>query len=172
MTFGIRPASPDDAAAIVSVARESWHAAYDPIIGAETVDAVIDEWYMDDRLAAFASEEDRPLYLATGGADGLPADGESAVAGFGQGHVLEDDPEGFRIARLYVRPPHWGDGIGTALLDRLLDEARELDASRVTLETFVDNDVGVSFYESRGFEVVDTRETEFGADEHVFEREI
>jgi ribosomal protein S18 acetylase RimI-like enzyme len=54
------------------------------------------------------------------------------------------------IRTLYVHPDRWNEGIGTELLEAVV---RRLPASveRVVLETFRDNDVGRSFYESRGF---------------------
>ncbi|WP_380678138.1 GNAT family N-acetyltransferase [Salinigranum sp. GCM10025319] len=80
-------------------------------------------------------------------------------------HVLRDreleyvGDEEAEIRTLYVRPDGWNEGIGTELLEAVI---RRLPASieRVALETLRDNDVGRSFYESRGFTLRTTTEYE------------
>lgn len=52
---------------------------------------------------------------------------------------------------LYVHPGDWGDDVGTALLEHGLERLPE-HAGRLVLGVLPENDVGWSFYESRGFE--------------------
>jgi predicted GNAT family N-acyltransferase len=56
-------------------------------------------------------------------------------------------PEG-RIGRMAVLAPHRGRGVGGALLDRLLQLARERGLPEVFLDAQV---VAIPFYERRGF---------------------
>jgi len=96
--------------------------------------------------------------------DGVPpAEDESgaadAVVGFAE-FVWDDgatktfvDPGEAELRAVYVEPSLWGEGVGTRLLERGTDalaDGREV----LALEAFADNDVGRSFYESRGFERV------------------
>lgn len=55
------------------------------------------------------------------------------------------------LKAIYVDPEHWGEGVGTALLERglsLLPEAVET----LRLEMLDGNDVGDAFYRAKGFE--------------------
>lgn len=188
MEFTVRAARPDDARVIVRIARQSWHAAYDDIIGADAVDESIDEWYDEDRLATATRIDDTSLYVATthpGAASGAQEGAESVdsaeqatdpITGFGQSRPVEGaSPPTHRILRLYVFPEYWGTGAGTALLERLTRDAREDGAERLSVETLVENEVGVGFYQSRGFDIVETRDVDLPGgetEEHVFEKAI
>ena len=49
---------------------------------------------------------------------------------------------------------HEGRGIGTLLLDAVMEEARNRDCSRVMLITTNDNTAALRFYQRRGFDMV------------------
>ena len=70
-------------------------------------------------------------------------DGE--VLGCGALHVMWEDLA--EVRTLATDPSHTGRGVGTALLDRLLDVARDLGVSRVFCLTFE-----VDFFTRHGFE--------------------
>lgn len=176
----IRHASPADAATIRTIARGSWHAAYDSVLGAEAVDETVDEWYDLERLResiADTRERDDGAVLVAERADSRNADGEGAGAdpeAVGFVHVVPNrsDSDVAELLRIYVRPDAWGDGVGTALLEAAERELRD-EFERCRLIVLADNEVGVSFYESRGFGRVETRESDLGdgLEEYVYERE-
>jgi ribosomal protein S18 acetylase RimI-like enzyme len=56
------------------------------------------------------------------------------------------------LEELYVAPDHRGEGLGRALLERVLEFARERGAARVDLGTAVDDRAARALYESVGFE--------------------
>ncbi len=70
------------------------------------------------------------------------------VVGCGALHVLWDDLA--EVRTLAVAPTHLGRGIGGAVLERLLDDARRLDVHRLFCLTFE-----VGFFRRHGFEVID-----------------
>lgn len=154
--MAVRSATPEDAPAVRQVARESWHAAHDHAVGEDTVERVIDEWYAVDDLRESIAREDRPMFVAT-------ADDE--IVGFAQGGLTDEGPADAVVGRIYVHPDRWGEGYGTALLDRLFEELRAAGGESVWLAVVADNEVGRSFYDRRGFEVHEERTVEmFGTE--------
>ena len=79
-------------------------------------------------------------------------DGE--VLGYVVAWFVADEGE---IANLAVAPAGWGRGIGRALLDAALSEARARTASAVYLEVRDSNERARRLYRSRGFEEVGRR---------------
>jgi GNAT superfamily N-acetyltransferase len=66
----------------------------------------------------------------------------------GAGPVI---PGGCFLGYLFVVPERWGEGIGGALLDAVLAEARRRQYSRIHLWTHDDNERSHRLYRSRGF---------------------
>ncbi|WP_135806131.1 GNAT family N-acetyltransferase [Halorussus marinus] len=150
MTLDVRVAVPDDAPAVRRVARASWLAAYDDVVAEETIEAAIADWYDVADLRASIGRADARMLIAERGDE---------VVGFGQALVAEPtDEAGAELARLYVHPDRWNEGIGSTLLDRLEDWLRERGADGVRLAVLADNDAANAFYESRGYRRVDSRE--------------
>lgn len=146
----IRAAEAGDAAAVQRVARAAWHAAHDHVIGEDAVAELLAKWYDRDALADSIAREDAPMFLAV----------EDDVVGFAQGAPTEEGPADAVVARIYVHPDRWGDGHGTALLERLFDALRADGHESAWLAVMADNEVGRSFYDKHGFEVHERRTTE------------
>ncbi|MEF8788696.1 MAG: GNAT family N-acetyltransferase [Haloarculaceae archaeon] len=152
----VRPARAEEAAAVRAVGRAAWHAAYDPIHGPETVEELFDSWWTVEDLREGAEDPERVLLVAARDGDVL------GVADAGP------DPEhegAFVVARLYVHPDAWEEGLGTRLVDGLRERLPG-DVGRLRLVVLAENDVGVSFYESYGFERVAERVEEHGGETH------
>lgn len=183
MDWTIRRATTDAAPVVREIARESWHAAYDDVLGPDTVTDVTDDWYaieeLEESIRNSRQTDDEAFLLAvpadTDGASdtdaGFGADVE--IAGFAHAGLHPDDPAVAYLVRLYVRPDAWGEGAGTALLERI--EARfEPTCDRLRLTVLADNEIGISFYESAGFERVQTRPSDLGdgVDECTYEKQL
>ena len=158
----VRPADADDAAAIQRVARDAWHAAYDPVLDADRIDETVSSWYDPPRLVEDDIEpSDRPLFVAV-------ADG--AVVGFAE--AVPDDGLA-HLYRIYVAPDHWGGGIGGRLLARTERVLREQGFDRLQLSVLAANEVGVGFYESHGFtRTAETRNDHFGVEEYEYRKRL
>ena len=119
----IMAATPEDAQAVLSVARESWHAAYDDIIGEDAVEAVLEDWYQLGDLRA-----------AIGDSTFVVAEHDGTVVGFAHAGPNPDDGDGtYQLYRIYVRPDLWGRAIGGHLLDRVADAVRAAGGDRLRL---------------------------------------
>lgn len=156
----VRPARPDEATAIYAVGRAAWHAAYDPIHGPGTVEELFDSWWSVKDLREGAEDPDRWLLVAVGDEDG----GEDVLG------MVDASPDSeregvIRIGRLYVHPDEWGEGHGTRLVDGLRERLPD-SVERLRLIVLAENDVGVSFYESYGFERVGRRVEKSGGEAH------
>jgi ribosomal protein S18 acetylase RimI-like enzyme len=157
----LRPATASDTGAIRAVARASWHAAYDPVLGADRVDDVVDSWYDPERLVTDDVEPDeRPLFVADDG---------GTVVGFAEAVPDDEDDDTAHLYRIYVHPDAWGGGIGGSLLDRIERVLRERGFEWLTLSVMAENDVGVRFYESKGFDrTATTRNERLGIREYEY----
>lgn len=79
---------------------------------------------------------------------------ECAVAGFCAFWLVFDE---IHINNVAMRPRYRGQGIGTALMRRVLDEAGRLGARRATLEVRASNTDARRLYERLGFYLAGTR---------------
>ena len=158
-----RDATPADAREVAAVARASWHAAYDDLLGPDTVDRTVDEWYDTESLRAEIDE-------AADAACFLVAEADDEVVGFANAGPARDwesdpdDPDAF-FSRLYVAPDHWGEGLGSRLTARVADDLREAGHERIWLEVFEANGRAREFYESIGFERIGSVDETFGGTE-------
>lgn len=147
----LRPARPDDVAAIREVAREVWHDTYDEL-DAETIEETVGEWYGDDAL------EDA---LGQPGTAFLVAEVDDVV-GFTHGVVQGDEGD---VLRMAVHPEHQRNGIGTALHERLREDLEDFNMARMRAIDLASNDGGRAFYERLGFEQTGEGTVEMGGKE-------
>ncbi|WP_139136266.1 N-acetyltransferase, partial [Haladaptatus sp. W1] len=61
---------------------------------------------------------------------------------------------------------HWGDGIGTALYERLRGDFRDINMKRIRAMVLSQNDMGIEFYQRLGFEKTDEATVEIGPGEY------
>ncbi|ELY81329.1 MULTISPECIES: GNAT family N-acetyltransferase [Natrinema] len=176
MSRDVRPATVDDVWAVHRVARESWHAAYDDLLGPETVADVVDDWYaigdLESSITTATDRDDAAFLVATDSPAASPAS-EPDHYGFAHAVPWPEDASVAFLARLYVRPTNWNEGVGTALLEAL-ERAFASEFDRLRLAVLAANDIGISFYESRGFERVATRQSDLaaGLEEHIYEKSV
>ena len=160
----VRETAPADALGVRRVARESWHAAYDDIMGEETVEETVDSWFTSEKIVADVNRSERPFFVAE-------SNGE--IRGFVIGVPDTGRESTFHLYRIYVRPGDWGVGIGSLLLGRLEGEVRERGARRLRLSAHGDNENALEFYESKGFERVGERPDErFDGSRYDYEKEL
>ena len=75
----------------------------------------------------------------------------SAEALWGENGPGSSVPGGCFLSYLFVVPERWGEGIGGAILDAVLVEAKRRRSSRIHLWTHEDNERSHRLYRSRGF---------------------
>ena len=130
----IRPATPDDAAAITSIERDAFDAG---AWSAELVD----------------------LELTAPGRVVLAAEREEALIGYASAAVIADVAD---LTRIAVKPSGRRSGVARALLGALVDEAARRGARRMMLEVDEANEAAMGLYRSAGFEEVARRRDYYG----------
>ncbi len=156
----IRQASVTDVAAIQRVARRSLSESC-RFLGEPVRERLVEEWYADAAVRAAIERPDVTYVVAAAQTD----DGE-ALVGYATG-VQTGKTDG-AVPSLAVDPDRWGEGIGTALVERLITTLHRRGIRRVEVNVLADNEPGVGFCETHGFDRVDEREADLpaGADVH------
>ncbi|AGB15220.1 acetyltransferase, N-acetylglutamate synthase [Halovivax ruber XH-70] len=147
----------EDVRAAIEINGRAWEAAYADVLPADVlkqvasdpVDEHVDRRFdqlLDDPAGFLVAEDDEGEVLGYAhlrwGEDTQPFVGETEAG----------------LKELYVDPEVWGEGVGTALIERGLDELPD-DLDAITLEMLDGNEIGAGFFEARGFERVGTDET-------------
>ncbi len=100
-----------------------------------------DAWTPEMFAAEFAQPASRRLYLVA----------EEGKALIGYAGMMFTGGSQADVVTLAVDPAHWGEGIGTALLTALVDEAGKRGCAEVLLEVREDNPRARQLYLRHGF---------------------
>ncbi|WP_231186898.1 GNAT family N-acetyltransferase [Haladaptatus sp. DYF46] len=150
----IRPASEEDFESVRNVARRSWKEAYETFVNDDAIDGTVSSWYSDESLSAAVEKPGTAFLVATG---------DDELLGFCHAVCHEDEGD---LLRLYVDPDRWGDGIGTALYERLRGDFRDINMKRIRAMVLSQNGMGIEFYRRFGFEKTDEETVEIGSEEY------
>jgi GNAT superfamily N-acetyltransferase len=129
-----------------------------------------DELSAPDRAEINNAREDVKLRMGRVAAWTCAATRDDKIVGFALSHpVLSIENPGQHantehLSLLMVDPEHWEGGVGSSLIDRTVDHAREFGRSNLTLWTRLDNNSRTQeIYTHKGFTATGTlRETESG----------
>ncbi|PAU67518.1 ribosomal protein S18-alanine N-acetyltransferase [Bifidobacterium criceti] len=80
-----------------------------------------------------------------------------------------------QIMTIGVAKPHQREGIGRALLERMIKDAKDAGAERMLLEVRVDNDAAIALYQSLGFKRMGLRKRYYqpeGVDAYTMSLEL
>jgi GNAT superfamily N-acetyltransferase len=157
--MNVRPIeSVEDLRAAYCINGRAWEAAYGEFLPADLVERVGTVPVEDELRDQFESVVDDCYLIAE--TESGDAVGYCYVRwGENTKEFVGEDAAGLK--ELYVDPEHWGEGVGTELLDAAIDRIPE-EFEGLELETLAKNEVGRSFYEARGFEAVDELVVELG----------
>ncbi|GIF77988.1 GNAT family N-acetyltransferase [Asanoa siamensis] len=144
----VRAATAGDVARICEICAVAYRETYRDLLPADFVERTIRDFYQPDRVAREVAanpphwygyqvvEEAGRVLGAAGGGIGEPGVGELYV--------------------IYLDPAERNRGLGTLLLDRVVDQLTEGGAREIWVRVIEGNDRGIPFYRARGFEVVET----------------
>jgi diamine N-acetyltransferase len=142
-TFAILPAGAGHIAIIQALAHEIWNRHYPGIITQAQIDYMLARGYSRDALASYLTTPDAGLSLALR---------DDAAVGFVAWYPLQA-ARTMKLDKLYVLPDHHGSGIGRALIEHVVANARRAGCTAVTLNVNRGNLAAVRTYERCGFAI-------------------
>jgi ribosomal protein S18 acetylase RimI-like enzyme len=151
-TITVRQATEEDIDVIQEIARQSWSKAYEGVLEEDVVEAMLEGGYSRANLEEMIGSGDVGLFVATIGGE---------IVGYADSDPREGGEEG-RIS-IYVSPDHWGDGVGTRLLERTEHYLSEQGVERMRDSVLVENEIGNAFY-SKHFEKTGEKELDIAGE--------
>jgi len=133
----VRAAEPADAPAIREVAVRAWWATYAGRMLDETIERFLAVAYSEERIAV---RIERHETLVAG-----PADDPARVAAFAEVAAHDDH---LQLVAIYALPEARGRGLGTALVESVVDAHPDED---LAADVLLDNELAEPFYRARGF---------------------
>jgi ribosomal protein S18 acetylase RimI-like enzyme len=146
----LRPASEADLPALAALARDSFVAAFGHLYRPEDLALFLEEWRTEKAYRAALAVPAKRIQLAE--FDGRLA-GYALVA-LGDGFEERPAPQPVRpamLSQLYCAGDATGHGLGAALMDWAIAEARGWRADALQLSVFSENFGAQRFYQRHGF---------------------
>ena len=144
----LRPATPEDVPQLARLGRDSFNEAFAHL-------------YRDEDLATFLDEvhsEGAVMEEVMGDAcRHCLAEAEGELIGYckmrypGSFGEYSDAGNPIILSQLYTAPGRSGEGIGAALMEWAIDEARALDCDAIQLSVYAENFGAQRFYQRYGF---------------------
>lgn len=147
MTVSIRKMQQSDIPQVQHIAKTAWHATYEGIIPLHIQNEFLEAAYNEARL--LQRLESSIMYVAQY---------EGSECGFANYSKIDDEGH-CELAAIYLLPSVQGKGIGSALLQQAIQNFNGIKTIHLIVER--DNAIGMRFYQSKGFELVEEFEEDF-----------
>lgn len=140
----IRPANAGDVEAIRRIADETWWPTYGPILSPEQITFMLTLLYSAKKITdQLISGSQRFLILSE----------DDEPVGFAAYSLREEDPEIYKLHKLYCLPKTHGKGYGKILIDEVIRKTAE-DGKHILDLNVNRYNKARGFYEKMGFEVI------------------
>jgi ribosomal protein S18 acetylase RimI-like enzyme len=144
----LRPATEADIPALAQLGSESFVAKFGQLYREEDLNSFLDQVYSESAIAADIADPLRTHCLAAEGEDLLGY----CKLGLKSNYADHSDVDNaIDLMQLYTQPGLTGRGIGAALMDWALDEAKARRVEAILLTVFSENFGAQRFYERYGF---------------------
>ena len=163
MDWRLRRAGPADAAACSLVASATFLEAFAGILDGPDIVAHVGAKSDPTSFAAWIGDPESVVTLAEAATGAAPL-GYSVLTT--PDLPVASEPDDIELKRIYALFPTHGTGLGPALMERALDDARAMGRRRVLLGVYGGNLRAQRFYAKQGFAVVGTRRFLVGATWH------
>lgn len=133
----VRAAEGNDLDAVIEIGHRTWPVIYEPIAGLDYVAMGLAKWWTSDVVAA-----------AIRRGQTLVAELDGEVVGMAAFGVQNDE---LVLWKLYVLPEHHGKGVGSHLMDAVVDRALEGGHRQIALSYPDGNAYAARFHRAHGF---------------------
>jgi GNAT superfamily N-acetyltransferase len=141
--YSIRQATIDDTTIIIDLAERVWWPTYSPILEKEQITFMLGEIYSFEKISS---------QLKNGAQSYLILEEAGKPVAFAGYSPREEDPEIYKLHKLYCLPETQGKGYGKILINEVAQKT--LDAGKQTLDLNVNRyNKAKDFYEKMGFSV-------------------
>lgn len=147
--FRLRDAAAGDAAALSSLGRDSFVAAFGHLYRPEDLAAFLDTTHDPAAIAAQIADPEYIHQLAVDGSDRLLGYCKLTASSDYAGYSDARAPMG--LSQLYTDPAFTGHGLGAALMEWALATARARGADALQLSVWSENHGAQRFYQRHGF---------------------
>jgi GNAT superfamily N-acetyltransferase len=141
--YSIRQATISDLETIIQIAEKTWWATYLPILEKEQIEFMLNNIYSVENISS---------QLQNGTQTYLLLIEEGKPVAFAAYSPREEDPEIYKLHKLYCLPETQGKGYGKVLINEVAQKT--IEAGKHTLDLNVNRyNKAKSFYEKMGFSV-------------------
>ena len=147
MTVHIRKMQAADFPQVQHIAQLSWHHTYEGILPVHIRQKFLEDYY--NARALLQRLENSIMFVA---------EKDDTICGF-DNYLPVDTAGNCELASIYLNPQLQGKGIGTALLEEAIQNFYGLKTIQLIVER--DNAIGMQFYQSKGFQIVEEFEEDF-----------
>ena len=142
----LRLATTNDVALIHDVARATWEPTYRDIVSQEQIATMFEDLLSIPAITRQIEQNEGTYVLALHG---------NTAVGFAYVSCSPDEPQRYKLHRLYVRPTDQRSGAGRRLLEWVEQFVFDLGADELILNVNRYNSA-VDFYRKLGYETIDT----------------
>ena len=142
--YTIRKATVADTETIRRLAEETWWPTYGPILEKEQIAFMLNEIYSAEKISRQLETGEQTFLLL------LEHDEPVAFAAYSP---REEDPEIYKLHKLYCLPKTQGKGYGKTLINEVINEVQKAGKHNLDLNVNRYNKT-LTFYQKMGFEAV------------------
>ena len=160
--------TPEDRAALAALASEIWHEYWPALIGEAQTDYMVEQFQSLEALERDLAGHPYEYWLLRAAEDGR-------TVGYTGGRV-EPETNRFFISKIYLRAEERGHRFASQTIRFYEDLCRARGLAALYLTVNKHNDLGVRAYRGKGFETIDSVETDIGQgfimDDFIMEKRI
>lgn len=161
----IRPVRPGDENILAEIYCASWRSGFVDLITKAVMDRYADYEKVAARYKELLKDSSRHGYL-------LSIDGEPHCMAFWDVSREETMPDYAELLCIHSKPGNWGKGCGTAMMERVIADAKAAGYKKMMIWMFEENTRALKLYEKFGFRRNGIKKDLLGAVEMMLEGEI
>ena len=158
--IAVRTAGPEDAADIAELGAKTFFATYASNNTPEDIDAYVAESFSPQTILDEIEDPESAFLLVVRGGINIGF----AKLRNGQAPDCVSSPNPIELERIYVDANYQGGGVGSRLMEAVLDYARSKGRVSVWLGVWERNTAACDFYERQGFSPVGSKNFTVGGD--------